>query len=202
MAQNMFGLSYLQEFESQCFTVLFSVDRDRSRTMPSRIETRSVAGSYASGPRSISTGNGNRYFHERPRSVNSNFESGRHPHGLGSISVDQSGYVSDKTDLGYQHQYARRASGSSGMVNRIDRLRVNPQQPPPVRYVIKVSQNCMCLFAKFTENFFNVLFLFYIFSFLMSDLNFVDQDRPICSGTSIESTKPICCRNIFKGIIY
>ena len=106
--------------------------------MPSRIETRSVAGSYASGPRSLSTGNGNRYFTERPRSVNSNFESGRNQHGLGptSISVDQSGYVSDKTDLGYQHQYARRASGSSGMVNRIDRLRVNPQQPPPVRYKV------------------------------------------------------------------
>ena len=126
---------------SQRFTVLFSVDpRDRSRTMPSRIETRSVAGSYAGGPRSLQPGNGNggRYFHERPRSVNSNFESGaRHgPHGLGptSISVDQSGYVSDKTDLGYAHQYTRRASGSSGMVNRCDRLRVNPQQqPPPIR---------------------------------------------------------------------
>jgi hypothetical protein len=96
--------------------------------MPSRIETRSVAGSYA-GPRSIQSGGG-RYYTERPRSVNSNFESGRHPHGLGttSISVDQSGYVSDKTDMGYAHQYARRASGSSGMVNRCDRLRVNP--PP------------------------------------------------------------------------
>ncbi len=81
---------------AQRFTVLFSVDpRDRSRTMPSRIETRSVAGSYAGGPRSLQPGNGSggRYFHERPRSVNSNFESGaRHGHhGLGptSISVDQ-----------------------------------------------------------------------------------------------------------------
>ena len=105
----------------------FAADRDRSRTMPSRIETRSVAGSYA-GPRSVQSGG--RYFTERPRSVNSNFESGR-VHGLGSasVSVDQSGYVSDKADLGYgNHGYTRRASGSTGMANRCDRLRVTPQQ--------------------------------------------------------------------------
>ena len=94
--------------------------------MPSRIETRSVAGSYA-GPRSVPTGG--RYFSERPRSVNSNFESVRPQLGPTSISVDQSGYVSDKADLGYgTHGYARRASGSTGLANRCDRLRVTPQQ--------------------------------------------------------------------------
>ena len=97
--------------------------------MPSRIETRSVAGSYA-GPRSVPTGGGGgRYFSERPRSVNSNFESVRPQLGPTSMSVDQSGYVSDKADLGYgTHGYGRRASGSTGLANRCDRLRVTPQQ--------------------------------------------------------------------------
>ena len=39
-------------------------------------------------------------------------------------------------------------------------------------------------------------------SFLMSVLNFVAWDRPMGNGTSLESTKPFCCRNILYGNIY
>ena len=36
----------------------------------------------------------------------------------------------------------------------------------------------------------------------MSVLIFVTQDRPMGSGTSVGSTKPFCCQNIFNGNIY
>ena len=42
-----------------------------------------------------------------------------------------------------------------------------------------------------------IIFIF----LLMSVLNFVSQDRTMGNGTSVGSTKPFCCRNIFNGNI-
>ena len=54
-----------------------------------------------------------------------------------------------------------------------------------------------------TLSFFDCESFAYIYKlFFVSVLNFVTQDRPMGSGTSVGSMKPFYCQNIFNGNIY